>query len=106
MTATATEKFPGLRRMKKYLLSDIDIGEAEAEAAAEVVRSKWLSIGPRTAEFEEHFAETMGVRHAVAVSNCTAALHLALFIGQSTSCSGREKKKKIARCPLKLLSSV
>ena len=64
--------------MKKYLLSDCDLGEEEAEAVAEVVRSKWLSVGPRTAEFEKRFASEMGASHAVAVSSCTAALHLAL----------------------------
>ncbi len=62
----------------KYLLSDVDMGEEEALAVAEVVRSKWLSVGPRTAEFEQKFAEMMGAAHAVAVSNCTAALHLSL----------------------------
>jgi dTDP-4-amino-4,6-dideoxygalactose transaminase len=62
----------------KYLLSDIDIGEEEACAVAEVVRSKWLSMGPRTEQFEAGFADMCGVRHAIAVSSCTAALHLAL----------------------------
>ncbi len=62
----------------KYLLTDVDMGETEAQAVAEVVRSKWLSQGPRTAEFEARFAEFLGVKHAVAVSSCTAALHLAL----------------------------
>ena len=62
----------------KYLLSDVDIGEEEVRAVADVLRSKWLSLGPRTEEFEARFAEAFGVRHAVAVVNCTAALHLAL----------------------------
>ena len=69
---------------KKYLVSDCDLGEEEAQAAADVVRSKWLSVGPRTAEFEQAFAKAMqgGLQeapHAVAVANCTAALHLALL---------------------------
>ena len=51
--------------------------EAEVEAVAEVVRSAWLTMGPRTAAFEEAFAELTGTRHAVMVSSCTAALHLA-----------------------------
>ena len=51
--------------------------EAEVEAVAEVVRSAWLTMGPRTATFEEAFAERVGARHAVMVSSCTAALHLA-----------------------------
>jgi dTDP-4-amino-4,6-dideoxygalactose transaminase len=62
----------------KYLLSDVDMGEEEAQAVAEVVRSKWLSVGPRTEEFEAAFAQDFGTQHAVAVSSCTAALHLAL----------------------------
>lgn len=63
----------------KYLVSDCDLGEEEAQAVAEVVRSKWLSVGPRTAEFEKAFAEYMDAPFAVSVSNCTAALHLALM---------------------------
>ena len=62
----------------KYLLSDIDMGEEEARAVANVVRSKWLSLGPVTEEFETRFAEDFGVRYAIAVANCTAALHLTL----------------------------
>ncbi|MEZ0286184.1 MAG: DegT/DnrJ/EryC1/StrS family aminotransferase [Thermoleophilia bacterium] len=51
--------------------------EAEVEAVAEVVRSAWLTMGPRTAAFEEAFAERVGASHAVMASSCTAALHLA-----------------------------
>jgi dTDP-4-amino-4,6-dideoxygalactose transaminase len=43
----------------------------------EVLESGWLTLGPRTHEFEAAFASHLGVRHAVAVSSCTAALHLA-----------------------------
>jgi dTDP-4-amino-4,6-dideoxygalactose transaminase len=43
----------------------------------ETLESGWLTLGPRTREFEEAFASHLGVRHAVAVSSCTAALHLA-----------------------------
>jgi dTDP-4-amino-4,6-dideoxygalactose transaminase len=60
-------------------LSDIDYGAEEERAVLEVLRSKWLSMGARTAEFEARFARTVGARHAVAVSNGTAALHLALL---------------------------
>ncbi len=63
-------------------LSDIDMGEAEAEAAAQVIRERWLTMGPRTREFEAQFATMHGSTpenplHAIAVTNCTAALHLA-----------------------------
>jgi len=55
------------------------VGEEEAAAAAEVVRSGWLTAGERVAAFERAVAERVGVAHAVAVSSGTAALHLALL---------------------------
>ncbi|GAA2790672.1 DegT/DnrJ/EryC1/StrS family aminotransferase [Kitasatospora sp. CM 4170] len=55
------------------------LGEEEAAAAAEAVRSGWVAQGPRVAAFERAFAEHLGVPHAVAVSSCTTALHLALI---------------------------
>ena len=54
------------------------VGEDEAMAAADVIRSGWLTMGPKTIEFERNFASYVGARHAVGVSSCTAALHLAL----------------------------
>ena len=54
------------------------LGAEEAAAAAEAVTSGWVAQGPRVAEFEAAFAEAMGSRHAVAVSSCTAGLHLAM----------------------------
>ncbi len=54
------------------------IGEEEVEAVSEVVRSGWLTLGPKTFEFERRFQEYIGARHAIAVSSGTAALHLAL----------------------------
>ena len=55
-----------------------DIGEEEIAAVVDTLRSGWLTVGPRTQEFEEEFARTVGAPHAVAVSSGTAALHLAL----------------------------
>jgi dTDP-4-amino-4,6-dideoxygalactose transaminase len=55
------------------------LGEEEAAAAAATVASGWIAQGPRVREFEEAFAAAMGAAHAVAVSSCTTALHLALI---------------------------
>ena len=43
-------------------LADIDLGEDEIHAVTDVLRSKWLSMGPVTAEFERQFAEMVGVQ--------------------------------------------
>jgi dTDP-4-amino-4,6-dideoxygalactose transaminase len=61
-------------------LFDSNYDHEEEEAVLATLRSGWLSTGPRTLEFERLFAESLGVRNAVAVANCTCALHLALRI--------------------------
>ena len=55
------------------------VGLEEEAAVLEVLRSGWLSQGPRVAQFEKEFAAFVSAKHAVAVSSCTAALHLALI---------------------------
>ena len=55
------------------------VGEEEAQAAGEAVLSGWLSQGTRVQGFEEAVARYVGAPHAVATSNCTTALHLALI---------------------------
>ncbi len=57
-------------------LSGPDITQGEIDAAAEVLRSGRLSLGPRVEEFEQALARYVGVEHAVAVSSGTAGLHL------------------------------
>jgi perosamine synthetase len=58
------------------------LGAEEAAAAAAAVSSGWVAQGPRVAEFEQAFAAAAGVGHAVALSSCTAALHLALVAAE------------------------
>ena len=58
-----------------------DIGEAEIEEVVRTLRSGWITTGPKTKEFERLFREYVGCGHAIAVSSCTAGLHLALVAG-------------------------
>ena len=57
-------------------LADVVVPEEDIAAVAEVYRSGWLSMGPRTAAFERALEEYTGARHALAVANGTAGLHL------------------------------
>ncbi|WP_153503492.1 DegT/DnrJ/EryC1/StrS family aminotransferase [Cumulibacter manganitolerans] len=56
------------------------LGEEESKALAEVIESGWVAQGPRVARFESEFAAVMQAEHAVAVTSCTTALHLALIV--------------------------
>jgi dTDP-4-amino-4,6-dideoxygalactose transaminase len=56
---------------------DLQVTPEDLDAVAQTLRSGWLTMGPRTLEFEASFARSIGARYAVAVSSCTAALHLA-----------------------------
>ena len=58
------------------------LGKEEAQAAYDTVLSGWVTQGPRVAEFEEKFAKYCGSKYAVAVSNCTTALHLSLIVSE------------------------
>jgi dTDP-4-amino-4,6-dideoxygalactose transaminase len=55
-----------------------DIGEDEIAEAVAVMRSGWITTGPRTAQFEAEFRDAVQARHALATNSCTASLHLAL----------------------------
>src|SRR6476660_1937832 len=54
------------------------IGEEEINEVVEVLRSGWLTTGPKVKQFESEFARYLEHRHAIAVNSCTAAMHLAL----------------------------
>lgn len=64
----------------KIPLADLDYDDQEVEAVVDVLRSKWLTMGSVTQRFENRFADFVGAKHAFAVANCTAALHLALAV--------------------------
>ena len=58
-------------------LADLDYGPEENQAVLDVLNTRWLTMGAVTQEFESQFASLLGVKHALAVSNATVALHLA-----------------------------
>lgn len=59
---------------KPYLTTE------DAQSAYDVIMSGWITQGPRVQEFEEKFAAYTGTKYAVAVSNCTTALHLTMIV--------------------------
>jgi perosamine synthetase len=59
-------------------ITKLCVGEEEALAAADVVRSGWLTQGKRCEQFEEALAQYVGAQCAITTNSCTTALHLAL----------------------------
>lgn len=66
--------------MYRIPLFDLNYGKEEEQAVLETLKSKWISMGPKCAELEKKFAEMFQVKYACAVTNCTAALHLACCV--------------------------
>lgn len=66
--------------MNSIPLTRPQLGEAEVDAVRSVISSRWVTQGPKVAEFEAAFAQETGSHDAVAVSSCTTALHLALVV--------------------------
>lgn len=64
----------------KIPLFDLNFGRDEEKAVVETMRSKWISLGPKTIEFENRFADALGSPYAVALTNCTSALHLSMLL--------------------------
>ena len=67
--------------MEKFLPYHVpQITDDEINAVTDVLKSGWLTTGPKSEQFEEEFKKYIGVRHALAVNSCTSALHLALAV--------------------------
>lgn len=66
--------------MYKIPLFDLNYDKDEEEAVLQTLRSKWISMGPNVTRLEKEFAKHLNIKHTLAVTNCTAALHLALKI--------------------------
>lgn len=63
-------------------LFNLNFDESENKAVVDVLNSKWISGGPKTMELEKKFADMLGAKYALAVVNCTAALHLAVLAAE------------------------
>ena len=63
---------------RKIPLCIADLGQEEISAVTEVINSGWLAHGPKGMEFEEIFAQYIGVKHSIAMNSCTSALELAV----------------------------
>src|SRR5438093_13749541 len=59
---------------KPYLTED------EAQATYDTILTGWITQGPKVHEFEQKFAAYTGAKYAVAVSNCTTALHVSMIV--------------------------
>ncbi len=84
MTAAAVgatpEVAPVARRERALLFSPPSIGEEEIREVVDTLRSGWITTGPKTKQFETAFREWIGAPDAIALSSCTAGLHLALML--------------------------
>jgi dTDP-4-amino-4,6-dideoxygalactose transaminase len=66
--------------MYKIPLFDLNFDREEEKAVIKTLRSKWISTGPKTAEFEAKFSSLLNIKYSLALSNCTSALHLAMLL--------------------------
>jgi perosamine synthetase len=64
--------------MRKIPLCIPFTGQEEKDAISEVIDSGWYAHGPKNHEFEQGFAEYLGVKHALSMNSCTSAIHLAV----------------------------
>lgn len=67
--------------MRKYIhFAQPLFGKEEKREILSVLQSGWVTLGPKVGQFEEEFAKYVGAKYAVAVSSCTAALHLSALV--------------------------
>jgi UDP-4-amino-4,6-dideoxy-N-acetyl-beta-L-altrosamine transaminase len=85
--------------MKKIPYGRQNITDEDIQAVVEVLKSDWLTQGPNIKRFEDGFAEYVGAKYAVAVSNGTAALHLC------TMALGVDSGDKVITTPITFIAS-
>jgi dTDP-4-amino-4,6-dideoxygalactose transaminase len=80
--------------MRKIIFGQPVISEDEINEVVDTLRSGWIGTGPKCMRFEQQFARYIGARNSLAVSSCTAALHLSLIV------SGIKKDDEVITTPL------
>lgn len=83
-TTSTAEASQDMNTLKKIPLAKPFLSHEEAQLAYDTILTNWVTQGPRVAEFEEKFASYVGSRYAVALSNCTTALHLSMIVAGIT----------------------
>ena len=81
------------------MVSDLSYDQEEIDAVVEILKSEWLTMGPKTLEFEKRLSDYLGTNETIAVSNGTSALHLAL-LGFSI-----ERDEEVIVTPLSFVAS-
>jgi len=66
------------RKKMNVPITKPSLGEEEANAPYESIKSGWVTQGPKVAEFEKAIAAYVGAKHGIATTSCTTGLHLAL----------------------------
>jgi dTDP-4-amino-4,6-dideoxygalactose transaminase len=94
-------KFRPVRGKDRFLVFGAPaIGDAEIAEVVGSLKSGWLGTGPKVAQFEREFAAYRGAPHCVAVSSCTAALHLSMLA------AGLESGDEVITTPLTFCATV
>jgi dTDP-4-amino-4,6-dideoxygalactose transaminase len=88
-------------KRNKYLNYNLpSIGKAEIDEVVDTLKSGWLTTGPKTVQFENEFKKYVGSKHAVAISSCTAGLHLGLLA------AGIKKGDEVITTPYTFVSTI
>src|SRR5690348_3360395 len=100
-SSPASKPFKPVRTKDRFLVFGAPaIAEPEITEVVASLKSGWLGTGPKVAQFEKEFAAYREAKHCVAVSSCTAALHLSMLA------AGLEAGDEVITTPLTFCATV